>query len=139
MDRERIRSSILEHAEVDYARSGGPGGQNVNKVNSKAVARIRLDSVEGLSEREREQARARLASRLTQEGELVVAADDERDQPRNRALALARLAILVEKAALIMKTRKPTAPTHASRERRLSSKRSASTIKRGRGRPSGDD
>lgn len=139
MDKEKIRTSILEHAELEYARSGGPGGQNINKVNSKAIARIRLSSIQGLSAREREQAFSRLASRLTREGELIVAADDERDQPRNRALAIVRLALIVEKAAFLLKTRRPTAPTRASRERRLASKRTDAAIKRDRSRPSGED
>lgn len=139
MDRERIRASIAKHSEMDFARSGGPGGQNVNKVNSKAIIRVRFDLVEGLSERERAQAALRLASRLTVAGELVVAADDERDQPKNRELAMLRLIALVEKASALPKHRKATAPTRASRERRLASKHSASRTKEGRGRPGRED
>jgi len=138
MNESLVRSSILAKARLDYARSGGPGGQNVNKVNSKAVARVELALVEGLSEAERERAAALLASRLTTSGELVVSSDEERDQPRNREAALARLAALVIGAARLPKRRRPTKPTRASRERRLESKRLRSERKAGR-RPGGDE
>jgi ribosome-associated protein len=135
MNLDLARRSIREKARVDYARSGGPGGQNVNKVNSKAIARISLDVVEGLTAAEAAMARARLAGRLTNEGELVVQSDEERDQARNREAALARLAALICGAARIPKPRKATSPTRASRERRLSSKRTRSESKSLRRRP----
>lgn len=136
MNEALVRSSIPSLARLDYARSGGPGGQNVNKVNSKAVARVVLDSIAGLSGPERERARRLLANRLNEAGELVVQAEDERDQIRNRESALERLADLVVGAARLPKRRKPTKPTRASRERRLESKRIRSAHKRGRGPPS---
>jgi len=134
-----VESSILALARLDYARSSGPGGQNVNKVNSKAVARVALAAIEGLSEPERERALLLLANRLNEAGELVVQAEDERDQIRNREAALERLAALVIGAARLPKRRKPTKPTRASRERRLESKRIRSEHKRGRGSASGKD
>ena len=79
MNRELLRASIVAQVLVDFARSGGPGGQNVNKVNSKVIARLDLAKVQGLSEAEAAQARERLASRLTNSGELLVQADEERD------------------------------------------------------------
>jgi ribosome-associated protein len=136
MNEALVRSSIFALAELDYARSGGPGGQNVNKVNSKAIARIALDRIEGLSAAERERAKTLLAGRLSGAGELVVMSDEERDQPRNREAALARLASLVLSAARIPKRRRATKPTRASRERRLEAKHVRSEHKRGRGEPS---
>lgn len=129
MNLDSLHSSIIERVVLDYARSGGPGGQNVNKVNSKVIARVRLDELLGLSAAEAAQAEARLASRLTTAGELIVQADEERDQTRNREAAIARLFALVSNAARIAKPRKATKPTRASRERRLSSKRSHSASK----------
>ena len=136
MNLELLRFSIESKAELDFARSGGPGGQNVNKVNSKAIARIRLDEVMGLSAAEAAQASERLAGRLTTSGELVVQSDEERDQGRNREAAIARLIALVSGAARLAKPRKATKPTRASRERRLASKRSRSNSKDLRKRPS---
>ncbi len=135
MNLDLLRASIRAKARVDYARSGGPGGQNVNKVNSKAIARISLAEIEGLSQAEAEFARSRLAGRLTNEGELIVQAEEERDQARNKEAALARLGALVQGAAKIPKARKPTKPTRASRERRLAAKRERSESKGLRRRP----
>lgn len=133
MNRDLVRDSILRAADLDFARSGGPGGQNVNKVNSKAIARVRFTDIEGLSPREIEHARERLGSRITQADEIVVSAEDERDQAKNRERALERLAALVVAAAAIPKRRRPTRPTLASKERRLDSKRARSDSKKGRG------
>ena len=135
MNLELLRSSIEEGAVLDFARSGGPGGQNVNKVNSKAIARIRLDEVRGLSAAELALAADRLASRLTTVGELIVQSDEERDQGRNREAALDRLFALIAGAARLPKPRKATKPTRASRERRLASKRSRSASKELRRKP----
>ncbi len=135
MNLELVRSSIAASVILDYARSGGPGGQNVNKVNSKAVARIRLEDVRGLSAAESAMAAERLANRLTTSGELIVQSDEERDQGRNRETALARLYSIIVGAARVPKPRKATKPTRASRERRLSSKRSRSASKALRRRP----
>ena len=135
MNLELLRSSIEEGAVLDFTRSGGPGGQNVNKVNSKAIARIRLDEVRGLSAAELALAADRLASRLTTVGELIVQSDEERDQGRNREAALDRLFALIAGAARLPKPRKATKPTRASRERRLASKRSRSASKELRRKP----
>jgi ribosome-associated protein len=129
MNLELLRASIEARAQLDFARSGGPGGQNVNKVNSKAIARIRLDEVQGLSAAEARMAAERLAGRLTTAGELIVQSEEERDQGRNRETALARLCSLIAGAARVPKVRRPTKPTRGSRERRLASKRVHSSSK----------
>ena len=135
MNLDLLRSSIKEKAELDFARSGGPGGQNVNKVNSKAIARIRLDQVAGLSAAEAAMAAERLAGRLTTSGELVIQSDEERDQGRNREAALARIFSIIAGAARLPKIRKATRPTRGSKERRLASKRVRSASKDRRRKP----
>ncbi len=130
-----LRASLERLVLFDFARSSGPGGQNVNKTNTKAVARVRIGDLEGLSESEKERVRERLESRLNSSGELVVHAQEERSQASNRESALVRLESLIAKAAHRPRDRRPTKPTRASRERRMAGKRVRSEVKRGRGRP----
>jgi ribosome-associated protein len=135
VDREALRASIEASVEMDFSRSGGPGGQNVNKVNSKVSARVLLSSLEGLSEAEAARVRLLLATRITLAGELLVVANEERDQVRNREIALDRLFSLISEAALIPKRRRKTKPGRGARERRLSSKKAHGEAKRLRGKP----
>ena len=117
---------------VEAARSGGPGGQNVNKVASKVVLRFSVAGSAALGERRRQLLLDRLAARLTKEGELVIHASRFRERARNLEDARERLAGILAEALRTPKVRKATRPTRASRRRRLEDKRRRGSLKRAR-------
>ncbi len=121
---------------VSFSRSGGPGGQNVNKVASKAEVRWCPAQSRALSDDDRRWLLSRLGSRLTQQGELVVISTKTRDQLRNRADAEAKLAEIVRVALVRPKPRRATRPSRGAKERRLREKKVRSDLKRTR---RGDD
>jgi ribosome-associated protein len=130
-----IEASIRGATEFDFSRSGGPGGQNVNKVNTKVMARIPVSAIGGLSEAERRLVLSRLESRINADGFLWVQASEERTQGTNRERALERLIALVAAAAKRSPRRIPTKPGRAARERRLASKKMDGIRKAGRQGP----
>jgi ribosome-associated protein len=135
MDAVLLHNSIHAAARADFARSGGPGGQNVNKLNTKVCLRLNLDDLAGLSEAEHSRLREILASRITGEGELVINADEERSRLTNLKRAYTRMETLISAAARLPKRRRPTKPSMAAREKRLGSKRIQSAKKSGRRSP----
>ena len=132
MDAEALRKWIEDHGEETFSRSSGPGGQNVNKVSTKALLRVPLGSLEGVTEGERLRLFDKLKNKLTTEGDLVIQAQDERSQLLNRELAVERMVHTIVQALHREKPRKKTKPTKASKERRLTAKKITSTTKRNR-------
>lgn len=121
-----------------FVRAGGPGGQNVNKVASKAVLRWDLARTPSLPEEVKVRLQAQQANRVTVEGELVLSSQRFRDQDRNRQDCLDKLRELVLRALFVPKKRKKTRPSKASRERRLGAKRHRAAAKSGRRAPAAD-
>lgn len=115
-------------------RSSGPGGQNVNKRSTKIELRVALEAIP-LDRGARSRLRRLAGSRLTDAGEIVIAADEERSQRRNREAALGRLREMVARALVRPKPRKKTKPSRGSVERRLKEKKQRGEIKRTRRRP----
>lgn len=119
-----------EEIVFSYARSSGKGGQNVNKVNSKAVLTWRFYDNRSLPPDVKDRFRERYMARLTNAGEIVLQSDRFRDQPRNIADCLEKLRQMILEVALPPKKRKKTKPTFGSKMRRLDSKKRDSAKKK---------
>jgi ribosome-associated protein len=128
----------LSEITFSFARSGGPGGQNVNKVETKVEVRYTPRKSSALSPGQLVRIEDRLGSRLTKDGDLIVTSERTRYQERNREDALAKLGELIGQALRIEKRRKKTRPTRASKERRIRHKKERGDQKRMR-RPPRDE
>ncbi len=124
---------------IGFSRSGGPGGQNVNKVSSKVDLRWSPGSSRVLTPVDRDWLLVKLGGRLTTAGELIVTSDLTRDQITNRGDAEDKLAAIVRTALVRPKPRRATKPSRGAKERRIQAKKGRGVVKSGRGKVSRDD
>jgi ribosome-associated protein len=118
-----------------FSRSSGPGGQNVQKVNSKATLRWHVSSSSRVPEEIRRRLAAQQGRRITAAGELVISSQRYRDAGRNVADCLDKLRQMLDRASIVPRQRRPTRPTRGSIRRRLQQKEHRSQKKRQRGPP----
>jgi ribosome-associated protein len=121
-----------------YARSRGPGGQNVNKVNTKAELWVPLTAIHGLNDGAIGRLRKLAGKRLTAAGEIHIASDAERSQEANRLATLVRLRAMLAAAKFEPKVRRKTKPSRSSQRKRIEGKRHRSEIKSSRRSAEGD-
>jgi ribosome-associated protein len=128
-----------EELEFSAACSGGPGGQNVNKVATRVLLQFDVANSHSLSPWQKQRIRSRLATRINKEGILRVICQQTRSQAENREIAQERFAELLREALKYIPPRKKTRPTLASKHRRLDAKKEQSQKKQDRRRPTHDD
>ena len=132
---------VIEDSEIEerFIRSSGPGGQNVNKVATAVQLRFDAARSPALDDRIRARLRTVAGSRVTADGVVVIEARRHRTQAQNREDARERLLALLREAVRSPRRRRATAPTRASRERRVETKKRRARTKQGRGPVGGDE
>jgi len=118
-----------DHIKIRYIRSRGPGGQNVNKVSTRAQLMFDLKNCDVIPDAARKRLAKSAGRRLTEQGILIMESDRFRHQGRNRQETLNRLAQLIRKALVAPKVRRATKPTASARRRRLADKKHRGKIK----------
>jgi ribosome-associated protein len=121
-----------DELQFSFSRSSGPGGQNVNKVSSKATMRWAATISTSVPADVRHRFLAKYASQLTKDGDLVIYSQEFRDQPKNIEACRQKLLAMIASVVTPPKKRRPTRPTKGSKTRRLSDKKSRAKIKEGR-------
>lgn len=129
------RDDIIKAVTFKTSRSGGKGGQNVNKVSSKVELIFNLAAAAFLTDEERGLLTERLAGRLDQEGSLHIVSQEDRSQLLNKEKTIAKLIALLKSALHVQKQRKPTKVPKAVIRRRLADKQSITVKKESRKRP----
>ena len=127
-------SLLKKEIRFSTSRSSGPGGQNVNKVNTKVTLRFDIGDSEALSESQKKILLKKLSGKLTQDGILILSSQEKRTQLQNKEDVVNKFLKLVEKSLVKPKPRKSTKPTKASVEKRLQSKKEIAEKKKWRGK-----
>lgn len=132
---DSFNKDLSSEFEFVTSRSSGPGGQNVNKVNTKVELRFSVFSSKILSEEEKQTIFVKLYHRINKQGILSVVAQSERSQLRNKEIAIEKFYKWLKIAFQVQKERKKTRPSKASKEKRLSDKQNRAQTKQNRRKP----
>lgn len=129
------KSKIIQELKFKAVRSGGSGGQHVNKVSTKVELLFNVKNSLALSVKEKNRIKTNLAQRITKENNLLLQCDETRSQHKNKQLVVKRFLNLIENALKVDKPRRKTKPTKSSIEKRLLLKQKNSLKKANRGKP----
>lgn len=128
-------AALIPELQFKAVRSGGPGGQNVNKVSSKVILSFDVAASKALSDEEKTLIETKLAPRLTSDNILMLACNDDRSQLRNKQIVTQRFLEIIANALIVPKKRKKTKVPKAVIEKRIAHKKTISTLKQSRKKP----